>query len=105
MKVDFQWALLYNEVRYYYNKLEFVGKMQNAEFRMQNFGTALRFIPPSVTRVARATFPSRGKANIGSPLDGELSNEVRLRGSINYNLKANLVLTLGLNQYKIYVIL
>ena len=25
-----------------FNKLEFIGEMQNAKFRMQNFGTALR---------------------------------------------------------------
>ena len=56
-------------------KLEFVGEVQNAKHKVQNVGTALQLYPPSVTRVARATFPSRGKANIGSPLDGELSAE------------------------------
>ena len=45
--------------------------MQNAELKVNL--EVIGELPPSVTRFARATFPSRGKANIGSPLDGELS--------------------------------
>ena len=49
--------------------------MRNSELRVCDaiINWNLSGLPPSVTRVARATFPSRGKANIGSPLDGELS--------------------------------
>ena len=63
--------------------------MYKSKFYAYFFGGKLEFMGifqsplPSPTATPS---PRRWKANIGSPLDGELSNEVRLRGPINYNL-------------------